>query len=188
MGFESTFVPEPELMGFFNINKILRAILKTPDLVTKIHLGRTWPIHLLDLMCPQDDMDSGDSLDLELTKVTDEGNGNLMVVNASDRDPKQSCGEGKAGDQPDLHANQTHQSQFVKEMYTKKEQMVKWTVDNKMEDAKAELLIKLGGKRMRERSTSARWKRAKLTLVKRIYFDPAHPSKKPVYPKFLTHD
>ena len=169
MGFESTFVPEPELMGFFNINKILRAILKTPDLVTKIHLGRTWPIHLLDLMCPQDDMDSGDILDLELTKVTDEGNGNLMVVNASDRDPKQSCGEGEAGDHPDLHASQPHQGQFVIEMYREMEQMVKVTVDKCMEDAKAEIITKLGGKRMRERLTLVGGKRAKLTPIKRIH-------------------
>ena len=72
---ESSSEPEAELMGFFDVKRILRTIHKTPDLVTKIHQGRTCPIYLLDLMCPQD-LDSGDGLDSELTKETDKGNGN----------------------------------------------------------------------------------------------------------------
>ena len=89
-GFETTSVPEPELMGAFDIKRILRAILMTPELVNKIHLGRTRPIHLLDIMCPQDDMESGDGLGPELMEVTDEGNGNLLVDNASDQLPMQN--------------------------------------------------------------------------------------------------
>ena len=170
---------------FFDLKRILVAILSTPVLVTKIHQDKSWPIHLLDLMCPQD-LDSGDGLDSELTKVADKGNDNQLVDNAFDQELKQSRVEGEAGDQPDPNANPLHQDQLMKEMYTKMEKFISWTVDNKVEDAKANIIYKLEGKRMRERSTSAGKKRAKRNPIKRIYFDPAQPSKKPVFPDFLT--
>ena len=78
---ESPSEPEAELTDFFDLKRILVDILTTPVLMTKIHQGRTWHIHLLDLMCPQD-LDSGDGLDSELTKETDKGNGNQLVDNA----------------------------------------------------------------------------------------------------------
>ena len=38
----------------------------------------------------------------------------------------------------------------MKEMYTKMENYINWRVDDKVEDAKADILAKLGGKRMRK--------------------------------------
>ena len=57
-----------------------------------------------------------------------------------------------------------------------------------MEYVKVNIISKLGGKRMRERSTSVGKKGVKRTLVKNIFFDPAQPSKKPIFPDFLTND
>ena len=78
-----------------------------------------------------------------------------------------------AGDQPDQHANPLHQDQLMKEMYAKMERYINWRVDTKVKVAKADIIYKLGGKRMRERLTSAGKKGAKGIPVKRIYIDPA---------------
>ena len=177
-----------QLMGPFNTKKVLRAVLTTPAMVTKIHQGKTWPIHLLAIMCPQDDSSTGDSGGPEPTEVTDEGTDNPMVANASDLLLRQSSGEEEAEDQPDPHANHPHQAQLIKLMTRKVEDMVKWSLGNAMVDAKAELKSMIRGKRIRERSTSAEGKRVKLTPVKKIHFDPAYPNKKSVFPEFLTND
>ena len=50
----STSDPDVELTEFFNFKKILVSILSTPSLVNKIHQDKPWPVHLLDLMRPQE--------------------------------------------------------------------------------------------------------------------------------------
>ena len=64
-----------ELTDFFDFRKIIVAILSTPILVNKIHQDKPWPVHLLDLMHPQE-LEVGDGYDPELTKVLDEENVN----------------------------------------------------------------------------------------------------------------
>ena len=104
---ESSSDPEVELTDFFHFKKIIVAILSTPILVNKIHQDKPWPVHLLDLMRPQD-LEAGDGYHPELTKVPDEGNDNQLVDSAFDQELKQFCVEGEAGDQPDPHANPLH--------------------------------------------------------------------------------